>query len=156
MNILRQINLMLASGDLDEASMVQIPAWKGQDVQPKYILVVGSGDQTAGYASLDGSTSHTIPLPEGYSSANRLAVALKAYGQVRVTIASPAHANSVFTLNGSTTVGAPVVYNGRVTSITVTTPSSTDVKVAYFLFELPDLTDRDSFRGGVYNFGSIA
>lgn len=153
--ILRQINLHLVQGDQDYLSQTSEDCWKGIDVPDKYKLQVEAGLIAGGYYQIGGSTSQTIALPEGYSSADRLFVLLSAFGQVRVTVVSPAHSNSVFTLNGTTTREAVATWNGRVTSITVTTPTSTAVKVRYSLYQLPDLTDPDSFWGGVYNFGSL-
>ncbi len=154
-NVLRQINVLLGQGVFTYASEIKTPAWKGIDIPDKYKLVVSPGDIDGGFYSIAGSTTHTIALPENYVNTARLFCLISAFGQVRVAVVNPALGTSTFTLNGTTTVEAVASWNGRVSSMTITTPSATAVKVRYSLFMMPDLNDADSFRGGVYNFGEL-
>lgn len=153
--VLRQYNLILGEGDLDEGSEVNNPAWRGLDVSDKYKLLVEQGQITGGYYQIAGSTSQTVALPEAYDVAERLCTLITAYGQVRVAIVHPVRGTSTFTLNGSADSPASYACNGLVTSITITTPTATAVKVRYTLYEQPDLTSMDSYYGGVYNYGVL-
>ena len=161
-NVLRQINSLIYPGILRYGNEAQQPAWKMLDVSDKYKLVVPEGFYSAGFYQVAGSTSQVIALPELYDSAERLVCLISAYGQVRVTVDRPVGADSVFTLNGTAAtaddlngIEAPAFWCGRVTSITVTTPTATAVKIRYSLYQQPDLADMDSFRGGIYNYGIL-
>ena len=152
-NILRQINLLVGQGVFNYVSEVKTPAWKGVDIPDKYKLVVPPGYLNGGFFRVAGSTTQVLTLPELYLPTERLFCLVSAFGQVRVTTVHPVHGNSVFTLNGSDIREAVATWNGRVTSISVTTPTATAAIIRYSFFQMPDLNEMDSFRGGVYNFG---
>jgi hypothetical protein len=160
--VLRQINLVLNQGILTYGSEAQSPEWKGIDVSDKYKLVVAPGLITGGFYQVAGSTSQVLGLPELYDPAERLCCFVSALGQVRVTVDRPSGTDSVFTLNGTAQssslprgIEACSYWTGRVTSITVTTPTATAVKIRYTLYQLPPLDEMDSFYGGVYNYGLV-
>lgn len=154
-NLQRQLNMLLGQGSLTYLSEVEKPAWKGIDGLDKYILSLAPGYVSGGFFQIAGSTSQVIALPELYDSAERLCCLISAFGQVRLSTVIPVTGTSVCTLNGTSAIEAVTYFQSRVTSITITTPTATPVKVRYSLYQLPDLEDADSFRGGVYNFGRL-
>ena len=156
MNILRQIAATMARGNISELNGMAVVEWLSHDVRSKYQLLVGDGKCVGGYPSIVASGSYSVPLPTEYSSTSRMLCIFASTGVARVSVVSPDHSNSTIILKGeSSSRPGIVVWNGTITSITVANPGSSEIGVQYSLVELPDLTDVDSFRGGIYNYGSI-
>jgi hypothetical protein len=152
----RQIAASFYRGNIADINGAEMPEWNLNDVYAKYKLALGDGECTGGYIPLAASASTTLALPDDYTSASRLGVMILTSGNARVTVASPDHANSIAVLRGSG--GAPGVFSvtDTVTSITIVNPTSAIIFVDYLLYKLPDLTDVDSYRGGLYNYGSVS
>lgn len=158
MYILRQIQASLAEGQIDSLAEATRFPWRMRDILPKYVLKIDDGLYASGYQLVD-NTAFAIPLPEDYSSSDRLYCAIRAEGIIRATIVSPTHGTVKFLIKGTTgtTDGdhpGLLIWCGDVTSITMDTSSGAVLTpIEWFLWRLPDLTDADSYRIGQLALG---
>ncbi len=132
------------------------------DVNPRNTLNLEDDKFTSDYTALTANTSFSIPVPDGYSSANKLGVILRATAITKVVIVDPsALGTSTFLIkatSGTTKGNHPgiLAWSGRVTSITVSVPSAFDTSlVQWFLYEIPDLTLASSWKNGYQTLGVV-
>lgn len=155
MLVLRQLATHVVEGAVTDMATAPNYEFQFVDVHPRFILKLAAGKLVNDYTTLDASASFTIPLPNAYSSANRLFVMLRSNKTLKVTTVSPAHATSVVMLKA----GAAATQNGiytfvdRVTSITLLNPQATVAKVEWFCFEYPDITKASGWRDGDFALG---
>lgn len=161
MYIQRQISAVVGQGQVETLPELSVFPFKMRDVLPKFSLVVGDGEYTSGQIRLDASDSYSVPLPAGYSNTARLSCIFRANSVCKVVIVSPDHGTSTILLKGTngTTNGEHhgiLMWQGTVTSITVSVAAAGDsTLIDYFLFEIPDLTDPDSWRLGARAIGNV-
>ncbi len=132
--------------------------WELQDVYPSNILKFGAGLYSHTAARVDAalSTTHTASLPSSYASTSRLSFTLRTDQNIRVTVVSPDHPDSVvlvYVPDGETGLYSVVE---TVTSIKIVNISDTDATIEYVCFQYPDLTDADSWRDGYQTLGVIS
>lgn len=125
-------------------------------------LLLEPGKQIFHRFSLAQSGSATLALPENYDVAERLYIAIRASLPSRAIIVSPTHGSSTVLLNGTDddTNGehaAFFTYQGDVTSLTITVPSTGDggatTTFDVFMYEIPDLSDFESFYDKQIGYG---
>ncbi len=158
--IQRQFTGFLGSGESTLATTVGLPntVWQSNDVPPSHILKLDPGLFSTASAVVPAalSATHTVALPQSYTSDQRLSFTLKTSGNIRVTVTSPDHPNSV------TLVYAPEDSSGfyatvqTVTAITVVSLSDTDTEIEYACFTVPDLNSPASWRGGYQTVGVVS
>lgn len=159
----RQISAIDAEGQLDGVpDAVNVP-YRLVDVLPKYILKLGEGTYTSDYIRLNANTTFTVPLPAGYTNTSRLGCIFRSNDRCRLTVVSPDHGTSVFLLkstNGSTDGdhSGIIMWQGTVTSIIVNVPTAlvNPALIEYFLYQIPDLADADSYRLGEVALGVVS
>jgi hypothetical protein len=162
MNILRQVSMILAKGQLTTPAQAADVRQRWRDVPSKLALSVADGKYDQGAALI--STVQTIPLPNAYTAGQRLYCAFSVGGSdpVKITVVSPDHGASVYLLKGSNDAvngyrTRPLVWVGTVTSITaVNAGAATLIPLDWFMFELPDLTLAASYRIGQLALGVSA
>lgn len=157
----RQNAARSAEGLVDSLAEGYVFPYRLTDVLPKYVLKLDSGKYTSDYIRLDATDSRVIPLPAAYSSAEKLHCVIRSTAICRVAIVDPLLGSSTFLIkatSGSTKGDHPGIlqWQGRVTSITINVPTAFDsALIDYFLFEIPDLTDADSWRTGTQAIGYV-
>lgn len=150
----RQVAIRTVQGIVDTLPDGTVFPYRLTDVQPNHVLNIGNGLYTSNSIELNASDSYSIPVPSGYSSANKLACILRADSICKVVIVDPSLGTSTFLLKGTqgTTKGdhkGLLMWQGRVTSITVSVPATyDDTIIDYFLWSIPDLTDEASWMYG--------
>lgn len=161
----RQVAAKLALGEQTQIADAATFLWQIRDVLPKYILKLAAGKWSYGKDLLAQSGTAALPLPSDYDSANRLFVAVRATAYSKVTVVSPAHTTGSIMLMGTTgsTTGnhdGLAVFQERITSVTFAIPSTgqggADTEIEWFFFEIPDLTDPDSWRDGDRALGVVS
>jgi len=161
MYLQRQISAVCTEGEQEYLSNSQKFPYRLADVLPKYVLAIGNGEYTSDYIRLDATDSYVIPLPESYTSSDRLSVIIRSNAICRVVVISPDHGTSTFLLKATngTTAGdhfGSIMWQGTVTSITVDVPTAFDpALVEYFAFKIPDLTEASSWRLGDRALGVV-
>lgn len=162
MNILRQIGMILAKGQLTTPVQATDVRQRWRDVPPKLALSIADGKYEAG-AALVNTTPQTIALPAGYTAGQCLycAFSIGGTGTIKVTVVSPDHGTSVYLLQGSNDAvngfhTRPLVWCGTVTSITCVAGTASAVPIDWTMFELPDLTLAASYRIGQLALGVSA
>lgn len=132
------------------------------DVSYRNTLKLSDDKMTSGYMVISANTSFSIPLPEGYTTSNRLAVILRGNAIAKVVLVDPVLGTSSFLLKGTsgTTKGdhpGVISWQSKVTSITVSVPVGYDqCLLEYFLFEIPDMTVESSWQKGSQILGVVS
>lgn len=118
-------------------------------------LVIDPGKQCFHSFTLAQNTSFAVPLPPSYDGTSPMYVAIESNLKARVAYNSPTHgATNTALLYGtdSTSDGshyAVWTYQGDLTSLTVSVPSTADggatTRLKVFMYEIPDLTDPYSY-----------
>lgn len=113
--------------------------------------------------SLAQNASATLSLPEAYDSANRLYIAVRTDLKARVVFTSPTHGSSRTVLLNATddtdngTHAAFWTYQGDMTTFAVSVPSTAQggatTQIQVFMYEIPDLTDEDSYYDRAIGLG---
>lgn len=112
--------------------------------------------KTVYYAfNLAQNTSTTLPLPENYSSSNKLYIAVRSNLKARVVFTSPTHGSGNTVLIKGTDSDDDGdhagfwCYQGDMTTFAVSIPSTADggftTEVQVFMYEIPDLEDFESY-----------
>ena len=119
------------------------------------ILELGDGPETrkpvgavtsTGGGQISAAGSYTLPLPDSYTNASYLHVAIVTEDYMRVLTTSPNHAASTVLLHGTATCPAVHIMTEQITTIVLQNPHATDAcRFCYSLAKLPDITDEDSF-----------
>ncbi len=154
--ILRQFGGFLATGDVTDPVTVALPDkdWEQKDVYPSTILKLDTGKYSSTQVTVYSNS--TVDLPSSYDTANRLSFTLRTNQNLRVTVVSPVHADSVIT------VFVPADQYGfysiceRVTSIALDNVGDGEAAVEYFCFEYPDLDAAASWRDGFQTLGTVS
>lgn len=156
----RQFSGFLSIGTATDPVTVGLTsrAWELQDVYPSNILKLEPGLFSTTTARIDAalSTTHTASLPSSYTSASRLSFTLRTDQNIRVSVVSPDHPDSVCL------VYVPAGQFGfysvvqTVTSIKIVNISASDATIEYCCFQYPDLTSADSWRDGYQTLGVIS
>ncbi len=117
-------------------------------------LIIEPGKQIYHAFSLAQNTSAALARPESYSVANKLYIAVRSNFKARVVIVSPTHGTGTVLLKGTDSDddgehGAFYTYQGDVTSVTISIPTTADggvtTAVQCFMYEIPDLSDFESY-----------
>ncbi len=118
-------------------------------------LLLDPGKQIYQAFNLLQNSSATLSLPENYSAANKLYIAVHANLKVRLTYTSPTHgANRIVLINATNDEtkgvhGALWTYQGDMTSFAVSVPSTGDggatTNIEVFMYEIPDLANFQSY-----------
>jgi hypothetical protein len=158
--IQRQLGAFLARGDVDAMSEAQQFAFRLRDARPSTILKVDDGKWTSQALTLNASDSYVVQLPSDYASANRLHgvfTVSQGGGKVKAVVVSPELTGTSTQLIYSETGRGLWVFQQRITSITLSLAAAQDdAVIEYFLFELPDLADADSYRDGNRTLGYVS
>lgn len=146
------------AGTLDEESDATAGALRAQlfDRLTMPSLYVDTGKTISYDLTLD-TTGGVLTLPPNYDDDNRLYVALTTDVEIKIITVSPTHGtNSVLVMGttGSTDGEHAGFYcwQGDVTSITIVSLVAATLSV--FMYEIPDLTDQDSYVGGSLALGT--
>lgn len=135
--------------------------YRFNDVSARNVLKLDNDKITSGYMMISANTSFALPVPEGYDSANKLAVILRARAICKVVVVDPALGTSTFLIkatSGTTKGEHPGVlsFQARVTSVTVSVPLAfDDCLLEYFMYEIPDLTDAVNWQNGSQTTGVL-
>lgn len=118
-------------------------------------LVIAPGKSIYYDYSIAQADSVTLGLPEDYSTADRIYVAIRSNLKARLTLSIPNEGSGLITLlNGTDSDddgdhGAFWSYQGRLSSIAVSIPSTADggftTSVQIFMYSIPDLDDFESY-----------
>lgn len=113
--------------------------------------------------SLAQNASATLPLPENYSSANRLYIAVRVNLKARVVFTSPTHGTRTVLLRGTDSTddgdhGGFWTYQGDMTTFAVNVPTTGDggatTSIQVFMYEIPDLEDFENYYDKQIGFGT--
>lgn len=157
----RQIASWLATGNHPRMAEATVFPWRARDVRATLALVLGDGKVAGDSIRLDNGDSFLVPLPNAYDSSNPLFAIIRASSIGKCVTVSPAHATSTVLIKGTDSDAAGAYpgflqWSGRVTSITLSNPQPSDpVLFDWLLFEVPDLDEASSFRGGNAAFGYV-
>ncbi len=118
-------------------------------------LLLDSGKQIYYDFSLAQNTSATLALPENYTVGARLYIAVRTDLKARLTYTSPTHGSGRIVLLNATDDtdngehAAFWTYQGDMTSIAASVPSTAQggatTAFRVFMYEIPDLTDFESY-----------
>lgn len=159
--IRRQIAVRSGQGSHSTLPDLPIIPYRFNDVSPRNVLKLTDGKWCSDYCTVAANTNYTIPLPASYSSAQKLAWVIRATAICKVTVIDPALGTSKFLIkatSGTTKGNHPGILMGeqRITSINILVPVGFDAPlIDFFLYEVPDLTDADSWRQGVRTLGVV-
>ncbi len=157
----RQFAARCGQGSHSQLPDLPIIGYRFTDVSPRNVLKLDADKITSGYMMISANTSFALPLPEGYSSANYLAVVLRGNAICRAVLVDSVLGTSTFLLKGTsgTTKGnhpGVISFQGHVTSVTVNVPVAfDDCLLEYFMYEIPDLTVPGSWQNGSQTIGVI-
>lgn len=158
--IQRQIAAFLARGDVDAMADATKFASRIRDVRPSTILKLDDGKWSSQALTLNASDSYVVQLPSDYSSANKLHGVFtfsQGGGKVKAVVVSPELTGTSTQLLYSETGRGLWIFQQRVTSITLSLAAAqSDAILEYFLFEMPDLADADSYRDGDRTLGYVS
>jgi len=157
----RQVSGTLCVGDY--STMAQFDPsknlWSQTDVVPTTIMKIGNGKTSSGVLTLPATTgTATVPLPQNYDTAQRLAVTIYSDKIIKVTTVSSAHTTSVGLIRpgASPDQKGMMSWVGRVTSITLANVQSTAATVTYMMWEYPeDIENQSAWRTGSQTTGVI-
>lgn len=163
MYIQRQIGASLVEGQKASLPDGTVFPFKLIDVLPKYVLSLANGKFTSDYVNIASGGSFTVPLPHDYSSNNRLSCIFRSIPSCRLSLVSAAvGGTSVFLIKGSSGTNKGnhegiLMFQDFVGSITLNVPVAfaASARVDYFLWEIPDLDDPDSYRIGERAIGVV-
>lgn len=156
MYLYRQISALLTRNSVETVAEAP-PGPKNRLAHSLQTLVVADGKFTADYEPIAAAASKTLQQPSDYLSSKRLYFSLQTSSTVKVTITSPVSGTSVFVVKAATNHPGELTMQGRVTSIAVAAPAGGGTAlVKWVMFEVPDLSDADSFRGGVLATGVVS
>lgn len=133
--------------------------WQLRDTYPSNILKLANGKTLSGSYSIAASGSGTAALPPDYDSANRLWVLIKTSKDLKIVIVDPVLGSSTITTEAGTASDEAGIlcFCGRVTSITLdNSAGAAAVTVETVMFEMPDLSDADSWRDGYQTTGVVS
>lgn len=157
----RQIAARSVDGLKDYLSEGKVFSYRLSDVDPKYVLKLANGKHIQNYISLDATESYALPLPPNYDTTQKLHCTIKATERCKVVVVDPDLGTSTFILmasSGSTDGDHEglLMWQGRVTSITVSVPAAFDTAlINYSIWEIPDTEDPDNWRIGVQATGVV-
>lgn len=130
--------------------------WDMRDAYPANQLQLGDGKKLSFETQIAASGSLVLPLPSSYDTTNPLFVLFRCTGLAKLVTVDP-------DLGTSTSLCRPGLaadqnglqcFTQRITSITVSNPSSTAaITIAYMMFEVPDLTLSSNWRQGYQTTG---
>lgn len=159
----RQITGFIAPGVSTSASNPNqfdqsAATWQIQDVYPSTVMKLDEGKYTSGSLTVVATSgSEVLPLPGSYLMARRLAVFIMSTATIKAITVSPAHATSTVMIIAGTNQSGVLVFNERVTSITLTNVGSSDAVVSYSTWEYPpDIDDPSAWQGGVETIGTVS
>ncbi len=160
MHLQRQISASCVEGEKDSVADGTKFPYKLVDVLPKYVLNLGAGEYTSDYIGLDGGDTFSVPLPGSYTSASRLSCCFRSTGICRLVIVDSVHGSSTVLLKGTEglTKGehrGVIMWQGHITSISLQVPAGDPIQVDYVLWQIPDLTDPDSWQLGDQAIGYV-
>lgn len=156
----RQFAGWLAAGS-DTDPVTYAPSsrvWDLRDGYPSNILKLADGQQCSAEIILGASASQALTLPYQYSSANRLCVVIKTTSTLlKVTTTVPVLGSSVFSVKAGASSDelAFATFTSRVSAITILNSGATSSTTRVFMFEVPDLSDTDSWRDGYQTTGVV-
>lgn len=132
--------------------------WQIQDVYQSTIMKLDPGKYTTGTLTVaNTSGSEALPLPGDYDSALRLAVFISSTKTIKAVTVSPAHATSTVMIVAGTNQSGLLIFNERVTSITLTNVGATDAVVSYSTWEYPaDISAPSAWQDGVQTIGTVS
>jgi hypothetical protein len=132
--------------------------WQVQDVYPSTVMKLDPGKYTCGTLTVAATSgTATVPLPGNYLTARRLAVFISSTATIKAVTVSPAHATSTVMVVAGTNQSGLLVFNERVTSITLSNVGATAATVSYSTWEYPaDISDPDAWQGGVETIGTVS
>lgn len=165
--IQRQITGTVGIGDY--TTMAQFDpsknVWSLNDVRPTTIMKIDPGKHSSGVLTIPATTgTATVPLPESYDTANRLAVFIFSNTIIKCVTVSPAHSTSSVLIKPSAASNANssneqrgiLNWIGRVTSITLSNVQSVAATVQYMMWEYPtDISASTTWRSGAQTTGVI-
>ncbi len=118
-------------------------------------LVLAPGKQIYREFTLDQAVSATLQLPDDYTVGARLYIAVACNLLTRITYTSPTHGSGRIVLLKATddttkgTHGGFWCYQGDMTTFAISVPSTADggalTHISVFMYEIPDLSDVDSY-----------
>lgn len=161
MHIQRQISVVSTDGINTSVADTEQFSYRLVDVLPKYILNVGPGEFTSNYVGIAAGGSYSIPLPAGYDSAERLNVVIRSQLICKIVIVHPVHGSSSFLVKSTESLAAGdhkgvFQWQGRVSSITVSVPSPSDLNlIDWFIWQIPDLDSPSSYMIGHQATGTV-
>lgn len=159
--IRRQNSVRVCEGLVQNLSEGYVFPFRLTDVLPKYVLKLEDGKYTQNYVRLAATESVTVALPANYDTDQRLACVIRSTAIVKAVIVDPVLGTSTHLIkstSGSTKGNhfGVLQWQGRITSITLSVPTAFDTAlVDWFLWEIPDLEDPDSWQIGTQATGFV-
>lgn len=152
----RQFSFVGANGDVGTTEFSQ-PFYQSFDVNPNVKLKTDAGKNAGDVIYLAAAGSATVQLPINYDTANRLFLEILSEGICKIVVTSAEHSTSTALIKGESSA-RPGFYSTcqRVSTITLSNPTATGFNVQVSMFELPDLTDSDSYTMGPYAFNGVS
>lgn len=156
----RQFSGLLADGEQFQLPDATSFPYRISDVLPKIVLDLEEGKFTQNEILLSASQSYSVPLPANYDTSKRLAVTIRSENICKVVL-NNGTTTSTFLLkstNGTTLGDHPglLVFQDLVSTLTISVPATfDDAFIDYFIWEIPDLADPDSYRTGNLAFGYV-
>jgi hypothetical protein len=161
MYLRRQIAVRVCNDIVDSLAEGTVFTYSLSDVLPKYVLKLASGKVIQDYIDLDAGESFSLPLPANYDTDEKLCVTIRSNERIKVVVVDPDLGTSTHLVMASsgTTDGdheGILMWQGRVTSITVSVPATFDTaQIEFFMWEIPDLTIPASWRTGSQAIGYV-
>lgn len=158
----RQNSVRVCEGNVASLSEGYVFPFRLTDVLPKYVLKLANGKYTQNSARLAATESLTVALPAGYDTTEKLACVVRSTETIKAVIVDPDLGTSTHLIKSTsgTTEGnhfGVLQWQGRITSITLSVPTAFDTAlVDWFLWEIPDLTDPDSWQIGTQATGVVS
>lgn len=162
--IQRQIFATMSAGELERSSGIVNAAYRLKDVLPKYQLIIPDGKWTSGQFTLAGGTNRDIPLPADYNDETKILaiyVIVDLIAQLRVMSGTGGGTSNLMIRGISADEPGFAVFQTGVEYFSANNlnilipPGAADTTVQYFMYEMPDLNDASSFRGGVEAVGYV-
>lgn len=151
----RNFGFQVAEGNIEDDQYFD-PIYSFFDTVERRKLVLAAGKFSGDTILIAATTgSEALELPSSYDATKKIMVFIKANGSLDLSADQTSFGSGFFVVHGEAArPGICYFMMDKLTAATLYNYSASDVQVEYFMYELPDITDPDSFLGGAYAFGS--
>ena len=151
----RQFAMTVVDGDQDTLidASGDVPLYQSVDVNPRMVLKLADGGYAGYMTSIASAATHTVQLPNSYTSASRLFFTMKSSVTAKVVVTSPDHSTSTVLVSVVGTDPGVFSFCGTVTAITVNIPGAAASDVEFLCWTMPDITLAEGWRQGEQSTG---